>query len=218
MSKEREPSIVRSDTIKSQAEIDAEIRELQEQGFQKSEDVDLVQKDEMSAEEREGRARMAAFYALPEKERFAKVATILDRGVIFERLKVDLPDDLYGEWCRNDPLEIDRMRTLGFWVDDRYATKRALHSDGTSSNIVGDVIHVITTRQNKDMIDKVKAEQARIAQNPRRAPEESDSAYGSIARPDPVIPMFSTSSQQVVSAADVKAALGRANNQTRVQR
>lgn len=173
----------------------------------------------MSAEEREGRAKIAAFFALPEDQQKAKVASILDRGVIHDRLKVNIPPDLHGEWVRNEPLDIDRMRTLGFWIDDTYATRRALHSDGTSANIVGDVIHMVTTRQNKKMIDHVRNEmQERSMRNPRKAIEEEGAGFGSASKPDAVIPTFSESSQRLVTAADVKAALAAADGQTRVQR
>lgn len=88
----------------------------------------------------------------------AKLASILDRGIVQDRLTVELPEDLHGEWVRNDPLEIRRLETLGFRVDDEYATKRAIHSDGTNSAIVGDVIHMICPKEVKDLIDEIRIE------------------------------------------------------------
>lgn len=172
---------------------------------------------QMSLEEVEGRKRIEEFFALPEEQRKARIATVLDRGVVHERLKVDLPADLHGEWPRNDPMEIARMRTLGFWIDDTYATRRALHSDGTSANIVGDVIHMVTTKHNKQMIDKVRLEQQlRSARNPKQAIEETDETFEK--KPDSVIPTFSESNQRPVNISDVRAALAKADGQTRVQR
>jgi hypothetical protein len=88
----------------------------------------------------------------------SKLAAILDRGIVQDRLSVELPDDTHGEWVRNDPLEISRLQTLGFTVDDKYASKRAIHSDGTSGSIVGDVIHMICPKEVKELIDEIRVE------------------------------------------------------------
>jgi len=88
----------------------------------------------------------------------SKLASILDRGIVQDRLLVELPEDLHGEWVRNDPLEIRRLETLGFRIDNEYAVKRAIHSDGTSSAIVGDVIHMICPKEVKDVISEIRIE------------------------------------------------------------
>lgn len=170
---------------------------------------------EMSPEEIAGRKRMEEFYALPVDKQKARLVTILDRGIVFDRLKVDLPNDLHGEWCRNDPLEIDRMRTLGFWVDTTYATRRRLHSDGSGANIVGDVIHVVTTKENKKMIDRVQLEnQERFNKRPKDAPEETT---GRSSVPSE-IPVFSQSTQRPATVSDVVDALKTTEQQTAVKR
>lgn len=89
----------------------------------------------------------------------AKLASILDRGIIADRLIVDLPDGIHGEWCRNDPLEIRRLESLGFRVDTEFASKRAIHSDGSDSSIVGDVIHMICPKEVKEVIEEIRHEQ-----------------------------------------------------------
>lgn len=89
----------------------------------------------------------------------AKLAQILDRGIIQDRLQVALPPDLYGEWVRNDPLEIMRMKGLGFQIDDKYATDRSIHSDGTSANVVGDVIFMTCDMLRHEVIEEIRHEQ-----------------------------------------------------------
>lgn len=89
----------------------------------------------------------------------AKLAAILDRGIVEDRLTVDLPSHLHGEWVRNDPLEIKRLETLGFTIDREYANKRSIHTDGSDSAIVGDVIHMICPREIKEVIDEIRHEQ-----------------------------------------------------------
>src|SRR3982750_1293691 len=77
-------------------------------------------------------------------KRKAMLIQSFDRGVVHDRLTVKLPSDLYGEWVRNDPLEIDRMRTLGFEIEREHATNRSLNNDGSGSPLGGDVLFMPT--------------------------------------------------------------------------
>ena len=79
-------------------------------------------------------------------ERVARLVSVMDRGMTGERLKVDLPNDIYGEWVPNDKMEIYRMESMGFRVDEEYAMKNALHNDGTGKPIIGDVIFMTTPK------------------------------------------------------------------------
>lgn len=174
---------------------------------------------EMSDDEVEARRRIEEIMKLPPEQRSARLATVLDRGVVFDRLKVDLPPDLYGEWVRNDPLEIDRMQTLGFWVDNTYASRRSLHSDGSSANIVADVIHMCTMRVNKEMIDQIYLEkQVRSTRHPKHAIEDDEFVDKVRRETGEDIPAFSESKMTPVNINDVRAALSKANAQTAVQR
>lgn len=174
---------------------------------------------EMSDDEARARAKVAEFLKLPMEERLARTAVVLDRGIVQDRLKVDCPPDLHYEWVRNDPMEIDRMRTLGFWIDETYASRRAVHSDGTSGNQVADVICMMTMKQNKEMIDAVYLEkQIRATRRPKKAQEDEGFAEQTARDTGGIIPTFSESNQRSVTAADVRAALARANGQTQVQR
>jgi hypothetical protein len=115
----------------------------------------VIQQDTQQATPAPGNTRMT-----PEERARRKALLIqsFDRGVIHDRLTVPLPADMYGEWCRNDPLEIDRLRTLGFEIDREHATNRSLNDDGSGAAIVGDVIFMTTSRENKDLIDEVRME------------------------------------------------------------
>lgn len=174
---------------------------------------------EMSEEEAAARAKIAEFLKLPMEERIARTAVVLDRGIVQDRLKVDCPPDLHYEWVRNDPLEIDRMRTLGYWVDEVYASRRAIHSDGTSGNQVADVICMMTMKENREMIDRVYLEkQLKATRRPKKAQEDEEFESATARATEGIIPTFSESNQRTVTAADVRAALARANGQTQVQR
>lgn len=149
----------------------------------------------------------------------AKLADILSRGIVQDRLTVDLPDDLHGEWVRNDPLEIRRLESLGFKVDDTYATSRAIHSDGTNSAIVGDVIHMICPKQVKEIIDEINHE-AIINQHSKKKVKnkslntEDVEFLSNVAREksDNVI-AYSHSDESAVTHQDLPEILKSINNQ-----
>jgi len=144
----------------------------------------------------------------------ARVLSVLDRGVVNDRLHVKLPAHLYGEWCRNDPLEVDRLRTLGFWLDEEFSTKRAIHADGSKANKVGDVIFMVTTKDNKEIIDEARREiSARADRKVEREERELQNNIRNATQGD--IPSFVESSVRPVGVADV---LQRMNEQTQVQK
>jgi len=104
-----------------------------------------------------------------------RLASVLDRGIVGDRLKVDLPDNLHGEWIFNDQTEIMRMEALGFTVDTEYAPKRALHSKGTGASYVGDVVFMTCEKETKDLIDEIKREQyTRLNRKGKTQKEEKD--------------------------------------------
>jgi hypothetical protein len=84
----------------------------------------------------------------------AKVTRVLERGLLADRLTVELPDDMYGEWVYNDPVEIDRMSTMGFQIDTKYSVNSSLHGQGK----VGDTIFMVASRDVKEVIDEARSE------------------------------------------------------------
>lgn len=152
---------------------------------------------------------------LSRAEKKARLAVVLERGVIHDRLAVNLPKHLYGEWVRADPLEIDRMRTLGFHVDEEFSTKRAIHSDGSSGNRVGDVIYMVCDRENKELIDEVRRERSEASnRSPRESREEKEFIAATQAATGGDIPAFSESHERKLALKDV---LGKVDNQTAKQ-
>lgn len=93
---------------------------------------------------------------LTKAEKKARLASVLERGLTIDRLKVDLPPDLYGEWVPNDESEISRMQLMGFEVDTTYAPKRALHGSGSGEARVSDVIFMVTNAETKALIDEIR--------------------------------------------------------------
>lgn len=89
----------------------------------------------------------------------ARLAQVLDRGIVGDRLRVDLPADVHGEWIFNDMTEIMRMEALGFRIDDVYAPKRALHGTGDGRSVVGDVVFMTCPMENHELIEEIKRDQ-----------------------------------------------------------
>lgn len=99
------------------------------------------------------------FNDLPRTEKKARLASVLERGLTSDRLNVSLPDNLYGEWCPNDQMEIARYETMGFEIDTKYAPKRALHGSGSGEARVGDVVFMTTNRETHELIEEIRREQ-----------------------------------------------------------
>lgn len=93
------------------------------------------------------------------KEFKAKIASLLNRGLVVDRLNVELPPDVHGEWIRDDPVAIAEAKAMGFEVDTEYALKSALHHDGSGKPKVGDTIFMTIPKWAKQEIDAVKKEQ-----------------------------------------------------------
>jgi len=155
---------------------------------------------------------------LSRAEKKARLAVVLDRGIAHDRLKVNLPADVHGEWVRNDPFEINRMRFLGFEIDKEYAPARSLHGDGTGSAIVGDVIFMTTSKERKDMIDEVRKDQFfRVNGYPgdtKNSREERELAENVARETGGQIPTFTESRSREARKEDIAAALDVVERQT----
>lgn len=150
----------------------------------------------------------------------AKLAAVMDRGIVSDRLNVDLPPDIHGEWVRRDPLEIKRLEALGFKIDDKFATNRGIHSDGSNSAIIGDVIFMICPKEVKEIIDEIRTE-AVIKQHTKKRiknkeiNKEEAELYNNVFREnDSRVTVFSDSKEKVVTPEDISSILDSLNEQT----
>lgn len=87
----------------------------------------------------------------------AKLVSVLDRGIYRHRLDVALPQEIAGQWVKNDPTEISRMEELGFIVDTKFAVANVVNSTA-GRPIVDDVIHMIAPAYVQEAIDKHRNE------------------------------------------------------------
>lgn len=144
----------------------------------------------------------------------ARLATVLERGIVGDRLQVDLPPDLHGEWVRNDPLEINRLQAVGFEVDNKFATSRSLHNDGTGASIVGDVVFMTCSRETKEIIDEIRHDQFMRMNRPGKSKEEKEFVEAVHAQTGGVIPSVVESQQHSIRTAEIAAALAEVDAQT----
>lgn len=141
------------------------------------------------------------------EQRRARLVSILDRGVVHDRLHVEVPPNKHVEWVRNTPLDVDAMKVLGFSIDTEFAVKRNIHSDGTSANVVGDVIAMVCDKEVKEDIDWARAERLKRVHNPRAGKAEREFQ----ASVDPEIQPSTNSSLRSVT---LNEALAKVNDQT----
>lgn len=145
--------------------------------------------------------------ALTKSELKARLAVILDRGLVNDRLSVDLPSDVYGEWVPNDKVEIYRYEALGFEVDRKYARARALHNSGTEGDsIVGDVVFMTCPMAIKEVIEEIKRENYDKVNAPKKSKEETDFEAQARDRTS-VTPPVVRSSTASVNEVEIKNAI-----------
>lgn len=99
------------------------------------------------------------FRALNKQEKKARLARVLERGMVVDRLHVDLPPELYGEWVSDDPVSIASMEAMGFYRDTEYSTKNSLHSTGTQEGRIGDVIFMVCDIETREILEEIRREQ-----------------------------------------------------------
>lgn len=103
-------------------------------------------------------------------ERKARFSRVLERGMIADRLKVDLPPNLWGEWIHNDLQSITEAKLLGFQIDTEYATKRALHDQGDGMSVVGDCVYMVQDMEDHLLLEEIRRENYEAAHGkPSRA-------------------------------------------------
>lgn len=156
-------------------------------------------------------------------KRKAMIVQAYDRGVIHDRLSVKLPPHLHGEWARNDPLEIDRLRTLGFEIDTEYANRRALHNDGSGAAVIGDVVFMTCPREVKEIIDEIRLEKfmavnGKPGDRKAKTKEEREFEANSARDSGGIVPTVVESNTATrFSRADVESALEKVDRQTQPQ-
>ena len=150
----------------------------------------------------------------------ARLVRVLERGRVADRLHVDLPSDVHGEWILNEQMAITTARLKGFEIDDKYAVKRGLHTDGTGKPIVGDVIFMTMPMEDKELLDEVARDMYNQRHgDPRKrglrdeAVKAENRAATELMREDGM-PVIDESSTVAVGAPEIEAARQEASRST----
>lgn len=105
----------------------------------------------------------------------ARFVDIADRGFANLRLNVPVDPDWYGEWIPDDPGSIAEAEMKGFKIDDKFAVRHGLHSDGTGKPKVGDTVFMIIPKRLKNAHDKAaRVRFDRTHKVARNLPEETE--------------------------------------------
>ncbi len=108
----------------------------------------------------------------------ARMVQVGTRGVVSERVNVELPPELHGEWVNNtDVIKIHEYEQMGFRIDTEYAVKNKLHSNGTGQPIIGDTVFMTIPRWMKQELE-LKQRIAMERNNPSRNSENQDLQAG----------------------------------------
>lgn len=139
----------------------------------------------------------------------ARIARVLERGIIGERLAVNVPTGIHGEWVADDPVEIDRMRSLGYEVDKEFAQARSIHTNADGVPKVGDAIFMTCPQEQYDLIRAVKQERFEAMHNPRgKGREKEEAEYrGKVEEETPEVPVIDASKKSRVGEDEIRRAL-----------
>lgn len=142
-----------------------------------------------------------------------RVAEVYERGVVGDRLHVDLPPELVGQWVPNDQQAIFRMESMGFIIDKKFAPARRLHDKGDGASYVGDVVHMIAPRIVRDVIDEVKRDRYQRVNAPKggKQKEEKDFEAQQQTVSSAGIGTIAESKQHLVDTNAIKAAVNPQN-------
>lgn len=134
------------------------------------------------------------------KEFRAKAAKVVTRSFLIDRLNVELPQDVYGEWVADNPVSIAEAQALGFEIDKDYATKNKLHSNAAGEAKVGDVIFMTMPKWMKEELDILKKQEYDRHHGVRGGKPAEETEYArNISRETPLINESKTDNREITS-------------------
>jgi hypothetical protein len=121
------------------------------------------------------------------KEKKARIAQVLSRGVLGEKLKSIIreatPDGYAGKFVRNDAQDIIRAQNLGFgfkYRADVDAVRLGLHATPDGKIRVGDILLMTITKEDQEILREVRTERmkAKLTKSKKEYLETSASHDG----------------------------------------
>ena len=148
------------------------------------------------------------------QERRARQAEVLDRGVLGNKLVVNLKEaeKQHYEWPHKD--DAVRMQALGF----RYATQAdvagenpAMHDAGDGKIRIGDTVLMICDKETKEDIDAVKKERSDKVHAPKGDLQKEEQDFAGQA--DIITQPSANSKVRKAGVQDISAAIEAVNRQ-----
>lgn len=134
------------------------------------------------------------------KEFRAKAARVVTRSFLIDRLNVNLPDDVHGEWVADNPVSIAEAQALGFEIDKEHATKNKLHSNAAGEAKVGDVVFMTMPKWMKEELDILKKQEYDRHHGVRGTKPAEETEYArNISRETPLINESKTDNREITS-------------------
>ena len=143
-------------------------------------------------------------------EKKAKLIQVLSRGMAIDRLHIELPDELYGEWIPNDQAEIQRMELLGFDVDTEHAPSSKLHDTADGKTVLGDTVFMTCSSETHELLEEIRREEfIRANGTPgETATTQKEEAEFDTAATRLGMPVIEESTSRVARKAEIEKALG----------
>lgn len=140
----------------------------------------------------------------------ARRAQVFERGVLGDRLHVDLPPHLHGEWVPNNTVDVHRKEGLGFRIDTEYAKQRALHDKGDAASYVGDCVFMVCDKEDKEIIDEIRQDRYNKIHGAKGGKQKEERDF--VNQADAITSPVAESKVNVANPSDISAALQAANN------
>ena len=147
---EEEEAIVDTDVelpevMEEDAPLSEAVQARKEEMVEAAKEPEPKQEDEMSSDEAK------RLYA----EKKARIAQILERGVISEKITIrDGDPGLYYVWIRTREEDIDKFSALGFVIETKAGQR--IHPTGDGKRVIGDVVLMSIPMEEHDIIEEVK--------------------------------------------------------------
>src|SRR6266516_5700834 len=139
----------------------------------------------------------------------ARFVRVLERGYTVDRMHVDLPADLHGEWVPVD--QVDRWETLGFMIDKTHAPQRQLHAQGDGSAHIGDTVFMTCSKEDYDLMQEIKHEMFVMMHGSpdekKRLQQKEEKEFTSVVEQSVGLPVIDESVERQVHKSEIKEAL-----------
>lgn len=106
---------------------------------------------------------------IPRSELKARLARVFDRSMSFDKLRVDLPPELYGEWIPSDHQSMREAELKGFRLDETYAPQQT----SFKSNRHVDAVYMIMPKIVKELADEIELDNYNKRHNPTKQIEDN---------------------------------------------